>query len=102
MKIYTLTHLTYSWEDNDYSSAVELFYTLKDAQIYYDAIKQNIVSEFLHEAKEDTVEDFENNEYAYYYEYNDPFNKLYISYDEFGSDELKIEEKNILSFKEEI
>ena len=102
MKIYTLTHSIYSWEDNDYSSIVELFYTLKDAQIYYDEIKQNIISDFLQEAAEDTIEDFENNEYAYYHECNNPFNRLYISYDEFGSDELKIEEKSILSFKEEI
>lgn len=112
MTVYEFIHMTYCWEDNDYDLCdSEVFATYADAFTYFKCVMDRIIDEYIQEthAEIGTIEEFEEYEYAYYYEngikeqeplddkkYCWPY--MHISLDEYGSDMIVVRKKNVLSF----
>ena len=100
MNVYTIVWETYGYEDDSYSTEVEVFETLDSAKVYFDIIKSNIVREYFEHAEVSTIEDLIDDGECYIDEEpalnsNDYF---YIEYDDYGRDKLRIYEKPVMKF----
>lgn len=100
MNVYTIVHETHSYMDNEYSADVEIFETLDSAKTYFDMIKNNIIQEYLDYTQYKTIEEMENDDYFYMDDtpVRDGSKYLFIDYDEYGYDRLRIYEKPIMRF----
>ena len=105
MPIYVIAHTIYSYEDHDYETSVELFESYKDASLYFDMLKANIITEYENHTGEKlkTLEQWDEF-YMHDSTYDLPNNPnkriLSIELEEYGSDFITIKEKYIMSFKE--
>ena len=101
MNVYIITHSTYGYEDCEYYTETEVFESLESAQVYFELMKTNIIDEYLNYAEVSSLHDMDTD---IFYMDNEPtlngMNYLYIDYDDYGWDKMKIEKKPILAFKE--
>ena len=76
---------------------------LESAKIYFEMMKTNIIKEYLDHTEYLTIEALIDDEYFYMDEEptlnGDQY--LYIDYDEFGHDRLRIYEKPVMKFNME-
>ena len=108
--MFIVTHTSWSDEENDTTTKVELFYKVEDAMAYYDLIKFTIIDEYecyTGRTIEQLIESNEDIDYEYFYCSEteiEPYLDLglkqiyYIRYDDYGSDTLTVEKKEVLSF----
>lgn len=101
MNVYIITHSTYGYEDGEFFTDIEVFESLESAQAYFELIKTNIIDEYLDYAKVSSLHDMEQD---IFYMDDEPtmngMDYLYIDYDDYGWDRLKIIEKPVMAFKE--
>ena len=101
MNVYIITHSTYGYEDGDFFNNTEVFESLESAQVYFELMKINIIDEYLEHAEVISIYDMDED---MFYMDDEPtmdnMDYLYIDYDDYGWDKLKIIEKPILAFKE--
>ena len=101
MNVYIITHSTYGYEDGEFFTDTEVFESLESAQAYFELMKINIIDEYLEHAEVKSIHDMDED---MFYMDDEPtmdnMDYLYIDYDDYGWDKLKIIEKPILAFKE--
>ena len=101
MNVYIITHSTYGYEDCEFFTDTEVFESLESAQAYFELMKTNIIDEYLSHAEVKSIHDMDED---IFYMDDEPtlngMDYLYIDYDVYGWDKLKIIEKPILAFKE--
>ena len=101
MNVYIITHSTYGYEDGEFFTDTEVFESLESAQAYFELMKINIIDEYLEHAEVKSIYDMDED---MFYMDDEPtmdnMDYLYIDYDDYGWDKLKIIEKPILVFKE--
>ncbi len=100
MNVYTIVWETYGYEDDYFSTEIEVFETLDSAKVYFDIIKSNIIREYLEHTEYQSLEDMINDEYFYMDDEpaRDSDNYFYIEYDEYGRDKLRIYKKPVMKF----
>ena len=102
-KVYTIVWESYGYMDDEFSTEVEVFNDLESAKIYFEMIKSNIIREYLDYTEYNTIESLIDDEYFYMDETpvlnGDEY--LYIEYDDYGRDKLRIYEKPIMKFNME-
>ena len=100
MNVYTIVHETYGYEDNEYGSIVEIFETLDSAKIYFEMMKSNIIREYIDYTEYQTLEEMMADDNFYMDEEPtlDGNKYLFIDYDEYGHDRLRIYEKPVMKF----
>lgn len=101
MKVYTLVWETYGYMDNETSVEVELFKDMASAMEYYESLKMHIIEEYLEHAGCESLNDLSED---YFYIDDTPVRDgspyLFIDYDDYGHDRIRIYEKSIMSFME--
>ena len=101
MNVYIITHSTYGYEDCEYCTETEVFESLESAQVYFELMKTNIIDEYLDHAEVSSLHDMDLD---IFYMDDEPtmngMDYLYIDYDDYGWDRLKIIEKPVMAFKE--
>ena len=103
-KVYTIVWESYGYMDDEFSSTVDVFNDLESAKIYFEMMKTNIIKEYLDYTDYETIEGLIDDEYFYMDETpvlsGDEY--LYIEYDEYGRDKLRIYEKPVMKFNESV
>ena len=101
MNVYIINHSTYGYMDNEFYTTTEVFESLESAQAYFELIKTNIIDEYLDYAEVPSLHDMDQD---IFYMDDEPtrngMDYLYIDYDDYGWDKLRIEEKPVMAFKE--
>lgn len=103
MNVYIINHSTYGYEDGEFSTETEVFESLESAQAYFALMKINIIDEYLHYAEVESVYDMDED--LFYMDDEPTMNNmdyLYIDYDDYGWDKLRIIKKPVMAFKETI
>ena len=102
-KVYTIVWESYGYMDDEFSSTVDVFNDLESAKIYFEMMKTNIIKEYLDYTQYETIEGLIDDEYFYMDEQptRDGNEYLFIDYDEFGHDKLRIYEKPVMKFNME-
>jgi hypothetical protein len=101
MNVYIINHSTYGYIDGEFYTTTEVFESLESAQAYFELIKTNIIDEYLDYAEVSSLRDMDND--IFYMDDEPTINNmdyLYIDYDDYGWDKLRIEEKPVMAFKE--
>ena len=102
-KVYTIVWESYGCIDNEFSTTIEVFNDLESAKIYFEMMKSNIIREYLDYTEYETIERLIGDEYFYMDETpvlnGDEY--LYIEYDDYGRDKLRIYEKPVMKFNME-
>ena len=102
-KVYTIVWESYGYMDDEFSTTIDVFNDLESAKIYFEMIKSNIIREYLDHTGYEAIEGLIDDEYFYMDETptlnGDQY--LYIDYDEFGHDRLRIYEKPVMKFNVE-
>lgn len=100
MNVYAIVWESYGYMDDAYSSEVEIFETLENAKIYFEMMKTNIIQEYIDYTEYETLEDMITDDNFYIDEQptSDGNEYLFIDYDEYGYDKLRIYEKPIMKF----
>ena len=102
-KVYTIVWESYGYMDDEFSTTVDVFNDLESAKIYFDMMKTNIIKEYLDYTEYLTIEALIDDEFFYIDEQptlnGDQY--LYIDYDDFGHDKLRIYEKPVMKFNME-
>ena len=100
-KVYTIVWESYAYMDGEFSTTVDIFDDLESAKIYFEMMKTNIIDEYLDYAEVSSLHDMDED---IFYMDDEPtlngMNYLYMDYDDYGWDRLKIEEKPVMAFKE--
>lgn len=101
MNVYIINHSTYGYFDSEFHTETEVFESLESAQAYFELIKTNIIDEYLKYAEVSSLHDMDQD---IFYMDDEPtlngMDYLYIDYDDYGWDKLRIEEKPVMAFKE--
>ena len=101
MNVYIKTHSTYGYEDGEFFTNTEVFESLESAQMYFELMKINIIDEYLEHAEVKSIHDMDED---MFYMDNEPtmdnMDYLYIDYDDYGWDKLRITKKPVMAFKE--
>ena len=101
MNVYIITRSTYGYEDGEFFTDTEVFESLESAQVYFELMKTNIIDEYLDHAEVSSLHDMDED---IFYMDDEPtlngMDYLYIDYDDYGWDKMKIEEKPVMAFKE--
>lgn len=101
MNVYIINHSTYAYMDGEFFTNTEVFESLESAQAYFELMKTNIIDEYLNYAEVSSLHDMEQD---IFYMDDEPtmngMDYLYIDYDDYGWDKLRIEEKPVMAFKE--
>lgn len=102
-KVYTIVWETYGYMDNEFSTEVDVFNDLESAEIYFEMMKTNIIKEYLDYVSVNDITHLINDDACYIDEQptlnGDQY--LYIEYDDFGYDRLRIYEKPVMKFNME-
>jgi hypothetical protein len=102
-KVYTLVWESYGYMDDEFSVEVDVFDDLESAKIYFEMIKTNIIKEYLDYVGVNDITHLIDDD-AFYMDEKPTLNGdqyLYIDYDEFGHDRLRIYEKPVMKFNME-
>lgn len=102
-KVYTIVWESYGYMDNEFSSEVDVFNDLESARIYFEMMKSNIIKEYLDYVSVNDITYLINDD-AFYIDEQPTLNGdqyLYIEYDDFGYDRLRIYEKPVMKFNME-
>ena len=99
-EVYIVKHDVYCYEDCTYESFVEVFNNEDSARNYFEIKKEQITQEYYDYTGADSIEELENN-YSFYSDleptvYGLPY--LFIDLDDYGSDKLVVQKKDIMSF----
>lgn len=101
MNVYIITHSTYGYEDGEFFTNTEVFESLESAQVYFELMKTNIIDEYLEHAEVKSIHDMDED---MFYMDDEPtmdnMDYLYIDYDDYGWDRLRITKKPVMAFKE--
>lgn len=95
MNVYIINHSTYGYEDGEFFTNTEVFESFESAQAYFELIKANIIDKYLNYAEVSSLYDIDEDIF-----YKNNMNYLYINYDDYGWDKLRIEKKPVMAFKE--
>ena len=100
MNVYVIVWESYGYMDDAFSTEVELFETLDSAQAYFEMMKLNIIQEYIDYTEYETLEEMiaDDNFYMDEEPTRDGNEYLFIDYDEYGHDKLRIYEKPIMKF----
>jgi hypothetical protein len=102
-KVYTIVWESYAYMDDEFSTEVDVFNDLESAKIYFEMIKSNIIREYLDYTEYNAIESLIDDDYFYMDE--EPTSNgdqyLYIEYDDYGRDKLRIYEKPVMKFNME-
>lgn len=102
-KVYIIVWESYAFMDNDFGTIIEAFNDLESAKIYFEMMKSNTIKEYLDYTGYEAIEGLVNDEYFYIDE--EPTSNgdqyLYIEYDDYGYDRLRIYEKPVMKFNME-
>ena len=102
-KVYTIVWESYGYMDNEFSAEVDVFNDLESARIYFEMMKSNIIREYLDYTGYEAIESLIDDDYFYIDE--EPTSNgdqyLYIEYDDYGRDKLRIYEKPVMRFNME-
>lgn len=100
MYVYTIVHESYGYEDDSFSTEIEIFETLDNAKFYFEMIKSNIIQDYMEYTEYPTIEEMIDDEFFYMDETptRDGNEYFYIDYDDFGHDKLRIFEKPVMKF----
>ena len=98
--VFIVKHDVYGYEDGTYESFVEVFNNENSARNYFEVKKEQIMQEYYDHTGIDNIEELENN-YSFYSDleptvYGLPY--LFMDLDDFGSDKLVVQKKDIMSF----
>lgn len=101
MKVYTLVWETHGYMDSETSIEVEVFKDIASAIEYYESLKVHIFQEYLEYAGCENLSDL-NEDYFYMDDtpVRDGTPYLFIDYDDYAYDRIRIYEKPIMEFKE--
>lgn len=102
-KVYTIVWESYGYMDDEFSTTVDVFGNLESAKIYFEMMKTNIIKEYLDFTRHSTIETLIDDD-SFYMDEQPTLNGdqyLYIDYDEFGHDKLRIYEKPVMKFNME-
>ena len=99
-EVYIVKHDVYSYEDDTYESLVEVLYDENSARNYFEVKKEQIIQEYYDYTGANSIDELEHN-YSFYSDleptvYNMPY--LFMDLDDFGSDRLVVQKKDIMSF----
>lgn len=101
--VYTIVWESYGYMDDEFSTTVDIFDDLESAKIYFDMMKTNIIKEYLDYTEYLTIEALIDDEFFYMDEQptlnGDQY--LYVDYDDFGHDRLRIYKKPVMKFNME-
>ena len=102
-KVYTIVLESYGYMDDEFSTTIDVFDDLESAKIYFEMMKSNIIKEYLDYTEYEAIENLIDDEYFYMDETpvlnGDEY--LYIEYDDYGHDKLRIYEKPVMKFNME-
>lgn len=102
-KVYTIVLESYGYMDDEFSTTIDVFDDLESAKIYFEMMKSNIIREYLDYTEYEAIESLIDDEYFYMDETpvlnGDEY--LYIEYDDYGHDKLRIYEKPVMKFNME-
>lgn len=102
-KVYTVVWESYGYMDNEFSAEVDVFNDLESAKIYFEMMKSNIIKEYLDYVSVNDITYLINDD-AFYIDEEPTANGdqyLFIDYDDFGHDRLRIYEKPVMKFNME-
>lgn len=101
MNVYIINHSTYGYEDCEFYTDTEVFESLESAQAYFELMKTNIIDEYLYYAEVESVHDMDEDMFYMDDERTmDDMDYLYIEYDDYGWDKLRIIKKPVMVFME--
>lgn len=98
--VFIIKHDIYGYEDDIQESFVEVFRNEDSARNFFEIKKEKIMQEYYDHTGENSIEDLFNTG-AFSYDIEPTVNGmpyLYISLDEYGSDRLVIQKKDVMSF----
>ena len=103
MYVYIIVHESYGYEDDSFSTEIEIFKTLENAKFYFELIKSNIIQDYIDYTEYQTLEEMIDDDFCYIDETptNDGSEYFFIDYDEFGHDKVRIYKKPVMSFSVE-
>lgn len=102
-KVYTIVWESYGYMEDEFSTEVEVFNDLESAKIYFEMIKSNIIREYLDYTECNAIESLIDDD-CFYMDETPVLNGdeyLYIEYDDYGRDKLRIYEKPVMKFNME-
>ncbi len=99
-KVYTIVWESYGYMDDEFSTTIDVFNDLESAKIYFEVIKTDLIKDYLDYTGYEIIEGLINDECFYMDE--EPTSNgdqyLYIDYDDYGHDRLRIYEKPVMKF----
>lgn len=102
-KVYTIVWESYAYMDDEFGTTVDVFDDLESAKTYFEMMKSNIIREYLDYTGYEEIESLIDDDYFYMDE--EPTSNgdqyLYIEYDDYGRDKLRIYEKPVMKFNME-
>lgn len=102
-KVYTVVWESYGYMNNEFSAEIDVFNDLESARIYFEMMKSNIIKEYLDYVGVNDITHLINDDEFYIDE--EPTSNgdqyLFIDYDDFGHDRLRIYEKPVMKFNME-
>lgn len=103
MNVHVIVWESYGYEDNEFSTTIEIFNDLESAKIYFETIKADIIREYLDYTEYETIEGLVYDDYSYIDETPFPNGDQYfcVEYEEYGRDKLCIYEKPVMKFNTE-
>jgi CRISPR/Cas system-associated protein Cas10 (large subunit of type III CRISPR-Cas system) len=98
--VFIVKHDVYGYEDNHYESFVEVFCNENSARNYFEVKKEQVMEEYYDYTDTNSIQELEDN-FEFYSDleptvYGLPY--LYMDLDEYGSDRLVVQRKDIMSF----
>lgn len=98
--VFIVKHDVYSYEDCSYESLVEVLCNEDSARNYFEVKKEQIIQEYYDYTGTNSIQELEDN-FSFYSDleptvYGLPY--LFIDLDDYGSDRLVIQKKDIMSF----
>lgn len=98
--VFIVKHDIYGYEDNTYESFVEVFRNEDSARNYFEVKKEQVIQEYYDYTGINSIQELEEN-FSFYSDleptvYGLPY--LFIDLDEYGSDRLVVQKKDIMSF----
>jgi hypothetical protein len=99
-EVYIVKHDVYSYEDGTYESFVEVLCNEDSARNYFEVKKEQVMQEYYDYTGTNSFQELEDN-YDIYSDleptvYGLPY--LFIDLDDYGSDRLVVQKKDIMSF----
>ena len=98
--VFIVKHDIYGYEDDTYESFVEVFRNESSARNYFEVKKEQVMQEYYDYTDTNSIQELEDN-FDFYSDLEPTVHGLpylFMNLDEYGSDRLVVQRKDIMSF----